>query len=46
MKLIKVMGEECMRCGHVWVPKKITKKITTCPKCKSPYWDTPKKKDK
>jgi len=48
MKEIKMMGEECLRCGHVWVPNKKTVKPITCPKCKSPYWymEREKKKDK
>ena len=34
-------GFKCERCSHEWVPR--TKKIYVCPKCKSPYWDKPKK---
>lgn len=30
---------ECKRCGHKWTPRQNNVKI--CPKCKSPYWDTP-----
>ena len=32
------------RCGHAWVPRKLNKEQTrprVCPKCKSPYWDSP-----
>lgn len=32
---------ECLRCGHKWVPR--TSDIKTCPKCRSPYWNEPKK---
>jgi len=32
---------KCLRCGHVWVPRK-KEKPRVCPKCKSPYWDKPK----
>ena len=39
-KLIKAW--ECNRCGHVWVAR--TKIIpVTCPKCRSAYWDKPRK---
>jgi hypothetical protein len=40
------------RCGHVWLPKKVDSKILeeldkhsprVCPKCKNPYWNTPRK---
>ena len=49
---IKVKGFKCERCGHEWIPRvtldelKGKKKIfmpTTCPKCKSPYWNKPKR---
>ena len=30
------------RCGHEWVPRD-SKEPKVCPKCKSPYWDRPKK---
>lgn len=29
----------CQRCGHNWVPRK--GRPHTCPKCKSPKWDSP-----
>ena len=35
---------KCLRCGHEWVPN-ITNPIT-CPKCKSPYWNKPRKEVK
>jgi len=34
---------ECKRCGHQWIPRQ--KEIRICPKCKSPYWDRPKKEE-
>ena len=37
-------GFRCLRCNHTWVPHDITKKPITCPLCKSPFWDKPKKK--
>ncbi len=36
-------GFKCERCGHEWVPNGVTNPIV-CPKCKSPYWNKPKKK--
>jgi len=35
---------KCLRCGHAWWPRDPTKKPETCasPKCKSPYWHTPR----
>ena len=27
----------CKRCNHTWHPRQ--PEVTTCPKCKSPYWD-------
>jgi predicted Zn-ribbon and HTH transcriptional regulator len=39
-----VPGFRCERCGHEWVPR--GKAPTVCPKCKSPYWDKPRKDTK
>ena len=35
---------ECKRCGHKWIPRK--SEVMLCPKCKTPYWNIPKKKKK
>ena len=43
---ITVEGYRCERCGHEWVPMDMEKKPRVCPKCKSPYWDIPRKKSK
>lgn len=45
---LKKMLLTCLRCGHAWIPRGISVKdgkieIRSCPKCKSPYWDKPKK---
>lgn len=32
----------CLRCGHSW-PTKDKSKVRVCPKCKSAYYNTPKK---
>jgi predicted Zn-ribbon and HTH transcriptional regulator len=45
MKKIKISIEhmECYRCGYQWIPK--SKKMPrTCPKCRSAYWDKPRRK--
>ena len=38
---------DCERCGYKWFSKPTTEKVTptVCanPKCKSPYWNTPRK---
>jgi predicted Zn-ribbon and HTH transcriptional regulator len=39
---ITLKGYKCERCGHTWVPVSEAKP-KVCPKCKSPYWDTPRK---
>ncbi len=37
-----INGFICERCNHNWVPRKNeTPKV--CPRCKSPYWNTPRK---
>jgi formate-dependent nitrite reductase cytochrome c552 subunit len=39
---ITVEGYKCLRCGAEWVPRsKGSPKV--CPKCHSPYWDTPRR---
>jgi len=43
---IKIKGYRCERCGHEWAPKKEGNSPRVCPKCKSPYWDTPRKDKK
>jgi len=37
-----VEGYQCGRCEHKWVPK-IESEPRVCPKCKSPYWNVPRK---
>lgn len=42
---ITVLGYRCDRCGHEWIPRdrdfNVQPKV--CPKCKSPYWNHPRK---
>lgn len=40
---VLITGNKCFRCGHGWVQKEQTQRAKVCPKCKNPYWDTPKK---
>jgi len=40
---ITVMGYRCERCTHEWIPKDIENEPAVCPKCKSPYWNRPRK---
>lgn len=41
---ITVMGYRCERCGHEWVPRNDPDdEPRTCPKCRSAYWNRPKK---
>ena len=39
---ITVMGYRCERCVHEWIPN-LEREPVVCPKCKSPYWNTPRK---
>src|SRR5258708_6170190 len=41
---ITVMGYRCERCGNEWVPRTPTQEPRNCPKCKSPYWNKPRRK--
>lgn len=41
---ITVEGFKCERCGHEWIPRDKKESPRVCPRCKSPYWDKPRKK--
>ena len=46
MGKIKLEGYICERCNHSWISRNIGKKSPeprVCPKCKSPYWNVPRK---
>jgi predicted Zn-ribbon and HTH transcriptional regulator len=41
---ITVEGYRCERCDHEWIPRtKTDEEPTICPKCKSAYWNKPRK---
>ncbi len=41
---ITVMGYRCDRCEHEWIPRGESEdEPRVCPKCKSPYWNRPRK---
>ena len=40
---ITVMGCSCDRCGHEWIPRDYENDPAVCPKCKSPYWNKPRR---
>jgi len=45
--MITVQGYRCERCNHEWIPRiKVKEDPVICPKCKSPYWNKPKKRKK
>lgn len=45
MAKILLEGWQCERCGHKWVPREGTGVVPkVCPRCKSPYWATERKK--
>ncbi|MBV9176918.1 MAG: hypothetical protein JO327_09965 [Nitrososphaeraceae archaeon] len=39
---ITLKGFICERCGHKWAPRE-NEVPKVCPRCKSPYWNTPRK---
>jgi len=39
---VKLPMFECLRCGHKWYPKK-PEVPRCCGKCKSPYWNKPRR---
>ena len=41
---ISLTGYQCHRCYHQWRPRaRVAPK--RCPKCKSPYWDRPRRQE-
>ena len=41
---IKLDGFLCDRCDHMWASRRNSEqKPTVCPRCKSPYWNIPRK---
>lgn len=40
---ITLIGYECERCDHKWVPRRPKETPRVCPKCKSPYWNRPRR---
>jgi Zn finger protein HypA/HybF involved in hydrogenase expression len=41
-----IEGFECERCKHQWIPRlKTVEEPAMCPKCKSPYWNKPRRID-
>ena len=42
MGKIKIAGYVCERCAHQWVPRNKDLPIV-CSRCKSPYWNIPRK---
>lgn len=45
MPKVQMWGFQCERCGHQWLPRDLEQQPRTCPTCKSPYWDRPRKSD-
>jgi len=44
MPRITLEGWQCLRCNHKWVPRE-ENQPKVCPKCKSPYWNTPRRSE-
>ena len=46
MAVIELKGYRCDRCKHEWFPRlKVEEEPAICPKCKSPYWNKPRRID-
>lgn len=43
MGRVQIPACQCERCHHVWVPRSAEDEPRVCPKCKSPYWNAPKR---
>lgn len=40
---VLIVGNKCYRCSHEWKPDNAKEQPRVCPKCKSPYWDRPRR---
>jgi hypothetical protein len=45
MAKVQIWGFRCERCGHEWAPREPQEAPTVCPKCKSPYWNRPRRNE-
>lgn len=36
----------CYRCGHTWTPRDPAGRPQGCPRCKSPYWNRLRQRDR
>jgi DNA-directed RNA polymerase subunit RPC12/RpoP len=43
MAKVRLWGYRCERCNHEWVPRDKDQEPRVCPRCKSPYWNRPRK---
>lgn len=43
MSKLHLLGYHCERCKHDWVPRVQEQEPKVCPKCKSPYWNRPRR---
>jgi len=43
---VTVDAWRCERCEHTWVPRDWDTEPRVCPKCKSPYWNKPRRRPK
>jgi DNA-directed RNA polymerase subunit RPC12/RpoP len=55
---LTMWGYRCLRCAHEWVPRDVEQTVDgkkpsepddeprVCPKCKSPYWNRPRRNEK
>jgi len=41
--MITRKGFKCERCPHKWIPKRIDEMPVQCPRCKSSFWNKPRK---
>ncbi len=43
MSKFHLLGYHCERCEHAWAPRVPDQEPKVCPKCKSPYWNRPRR---
>lgn len=44
--MVQLWGYRCLRCGHEWLPRKVGERPKVCARCKSVYYDVPRRQPK
>ena len=43
IRRVQVHQCECMKCGHIWLPRNSIDRVRNCPSCRTVKWDVARK---